>query len=301
VTATPGPGDAGGTAELERRLQEVVAVIERLAALQFDARATVGTAGDIVDAVAAGVNALGEELAASYHEIERRVADRTAELAVVTAELSHRALHDALTGQLNRAAFWDRLSHRLAQAGGDARGLAVLFLDLDDFKSVNDTLGHAAGDQLLVEVARRITAELRPGDTVARVGGDEFLVLLDEVTTPEAALAVAERVNARLREPYRFETQWFRSTCSIGMALGTDRDTTCDALVAAADAAMYDAKRAGGGKCVLHRGSGAPERAPLDEPAAPGTLVEARAAQVGGEGERGQPDVDPDPERPTRL
>jgi diguanylate cyclase (GGDEF)-like protein len=258
VTPTPSPRDAEEAPDLERRLQEVVAVIERLAALQFDARATVGPDGNIVDAVAAGVNALGEELAASYHEIERRVADRTAELAVATAELSHRALHDALTGQLNRAAFWDRLGHRLAQAGCDARGLAVLFLDLDDFKLVNDTLGHAAGDELLVEVARRIKSELRPGDTVARVGGDEFLVLLDEVTTPEAALAVAERVNARLREPYRFETQWFRATCSIGMALGTDRDTTCDALVAAADAAMYDAKRAGGGKCVLYRGPGAP-------------------------------------------
>lgn len=301
MTTAPAPRDAEGVPDLECRLQEVVAVIERLAALQFEVRATVGPDGDVVDAVAAGVNALGEELAAYHHEIERRVADRTAELAVATAELSHRALHDALTGQLNRAAFWDRLGHRLDQMGGDARGLAVLFLDLDDFKSVNDTLGHAAGDQLLVEVARRIKAELRPGDTVARVGGDEFLVLLDDVTTAEAALAVAERVNARLREPYRFETQWFRATSSIGMALGSDPDTTCDALVAAADAAMYDAKRAGGGKCVLYRGSGAPERAPLDEPVAPGTLVDAHAEQVGGEGERGRPDPDPDSERPTRL
>lgn len=242
--------------ELERRLEEVVSVIQEFAALRFEARATVGHAGDIVDAVAAGVNSLGEELEASYEEIERRIADRTAELATATRELSRRALHDDLTGLANRAAFWDRLAHRLRAADRRGTRLAVLFLDLDDFKTVNDTLGHAAGDQLLVAMAQRITSELRAGDTAARVGGDEFLVLLDEVTTGDAALAVARRLNDRLRAPYDLGTRQHTATSSIGVAMGSDTLATTDAIVAAADAAMYDAKRSGGATCVLYR----PER-----------------------------------------
>ncbi|WP_149205421.1 GGDEF domain-containing protein [Actinotalea subterranea] len=252
MTTTPVAPDAGGIPDLERRLDEVVSVIQELAALRFDARATVGPAGDIVDAVAAGVNSLGEELEASYQEIERRVADRTAELAIATRELSHRALHDDLTGLANRAAFWDRLGHRLSLAGRRSCGFAVMFLDLDDFKTVNDTLGHAAGDQLLVDVAERIMSELRAGDTAARVGGDEFLVLLDEVATGEAALAVARRVNERLQAPHRFGAHTYTSTSSIGVATTMDGLATSDAIVAAADAAMYDAKRSGRGLCVLY-------------------------------------------------
>jgi diguanylate cyclase (GGDEF)-like protein len=246
------PPDADGASELERRLEEVVSVIQEFAAMRFDARATVGPAGDIVDAVAAGVNSLGEELEASYQEIERRVADRTAELAIATRELSRRALHDDLTGLANRAAFWDRLAHRLDVADRRGTGLAVMFLDLDDFKTVNDTLGHAAGDQLLVDMAGRITGELRSGDTAARVGGDEFLVLLDEVATGEAALAVAHRVGDRLRAPYDFGAHRYTATSSIGVAMVSDALVTSDAIVAAADAAMYDAKRRGPGSCVLY-------------------------------------------------
>lgn len=252
MTTAALPPDADGAPALERRLEEVVSVIQELAALRFDARATVGTAGDIVDAVAAGVNSLGEELEASYQELERRVADRTAELAIATRELSRRALHDDLTGLANRASFWDRLAHRLDVADRRESGLAVLFLDLDDFKTVNDTLGHAAGDQLLVDIAGRVTAELRAGDTAARVGGDEFLVLLDEVATGEAALAVAQRVNDRLRAPYEFGVHRYTATSSIGVAMGCDALATSDALIAAADAAMYDAKRSGRGRCVLY-------------------------------------------------
>lgn len=252
MTTAPVPRDAENYPDLERRLQEVVVVIEELAALRFDARASVGPAGDIVDAVAAGVNALGEELEASYREIERRVADRTAELAIATRELSRRALHDALTGLVNRAAFWDRLGHRLTQTDRRATAFAVLFLDLDDFKTVNDTLGHAAGDQLLVDVARRITGELRAGDTAARVGGDEFLVLLDDVASGEAAMAVAHRVNARLQAPCEFGGDRYTATSSIGVAMCSERLATADAIVAAADAAMYDAKRNGRGLCVLY-------------------------------------------------
>lgn len=251
------PPAPSGDPDMERRLEEVVEVIQQLAALNFEARATVGTAGDFVDAVAAGVNSLGEELQASYDELEHRVADRTAELARASEELSRRALHDDLTGLANRTAFWERLSHRMSVMDQRRTGFAILFLDLDDFKEVNDSLGHAAGDQLLVETARRITDELRSGDVAARVGGDEFVVLLDEVGEGEHALAVARRVGERVRAPQEIEGRRHVTTTSIGVAVGRPGGlSTPDAIVAAADAAMYEAKRAGRGLSVLYQ----PER-----------------------------------------
>jgi diguanylate cyclase (GGDEF)-like protein len=261
VTTTPAPHGAADAPDLELRLEEIVSVIQELAALRFGARAPVGHAGDIVDAVAAGVNALGEELEASFEEVERRVADRTAELAVATRELRHRALHDDLTGLPNRTLFWDRLAHRLSRAERDATAFAVLFLDLDDFKTVNDTLGHSAGDQLLVDVARRIEAGLRAGDTAARVGGDEFVVLLDDVAAGNAALTVALRITEALRAPFELGARRYAVTSSIGVAVGPGDFTTADAVVAAADAAMYDAKRRGRGLCVLHGQDGADQAA----------------------------------------
>ena len=237
----------------ERRLEDVVTTIQEFAALRFEARAPVGPDGDIVDAVAAGVNFLGEELDASFSEIERRVTDRTAELSIATQELSRQALHDELTGLPNRALFWEHLSHRLELADRRKTGFAVLFLDVDDFKAVNDTLGHAAGDQLLTDVASRLRSSLRSGDTAARVGGDEFVVLVDRVATKEAALVVAERLNEALRAPYDIGPDRRIATTSIGVAVGPSKLMTADDVVAAADAAMYDAKRRGGGRCVLYR------------------------------------------------
>jgi diguanylate cyclase (GGDEF)-like protein len=239
--------------DVETRLEEVVCTIQEFAALRFDARAPVGPEGDVVDAVAAGVNYLGEELDASFREIERRVADRTAELSIATQELSRRALHDELTGLPNRALFWEHLSLRLKLAERRQTGFAVLFLDVDDFKAVNDTLGHAVGDQILTGVASRLRAALRAGDTAARVGGDEFVVLFDDVATTEAALVVAGRLNEALRVEYEIGAERRVVTASIGVAVGPDGLRTVDAVVAAADAAMYDAKQRGGGRCVLFR------------------------------------------------
>ena len=149
----PEPPPGGADAQIrgfERRLEEVVTTIVEFAALRFEARAPIGPDGDVVDAVAAGVNYLGEELEASFSEIERRVIDRTAELAIATEKLALQALHDELTGLPNRALFWEHLSHRVTVADRRQTGFAVLFLDVDDFKAVNDTLGHAAGDRLLI-------------------------------------------------------------------------------------------------------------------------------------------------------
>jgi len=254
VEPGPPPAPVGRPDQgVEGRLEDIVRTIEEFASLQFGARALIGPEGDIVDAVAAGVNFLGEELEASFGEIERRVADRTAELAIATRELGRRALHDELTGLPNRALFWEYLSHRVGLADRRKTGFAVLFLDIDNFKVVNDTLGHAAGDQLLVDVASRLRAALRAGDTAARVGGDEFVVLLDDVATKEAALVVAERLSEALRAPYEIGTDRRIATASIGVAVGPDGLGTADAVVAAADTAMYDAKRRGGGRCVLYR------------------------------------------------
>jgi len=255
VTVPPGPPTDRDDVQMrgvERRLEDIVSTIQEFAGLRFGARAQIGLDGDIVDAVAAGVNFLGEELEASFSEIERRVADRTAELAIATEELSHRALHDQLTGLPNRTLFWDRLSHRLSLADRRQTGFAVLFLDLDNFKVVNDTLGHAAGDRLLVDVAWRIRAVLRAGDTAARVGGDEFVVLLDEVATSEAALVIAHRLSDALRAPYEIGADRRIAMASIGVVVGPESFGTADAVVAAADAAMYDAKRRGRGRCVVY-------------------------------------------------
>ncbi|MFZ1785172.1 MAG: GGDEF domain-containing protein [Ferruginibacter sp.] len=246
------------------RLEDIVSTIQEFAALRFRARAQIGQDGDIVDAIAAGVNFLGEELEASFIEMERRVADRTAELAMATEELRHQALHDKLTGLPNRALFWERLSHRMSMAARRPTGFAVLFLDLDDFKTVNDTLGHAAGDQLLVDVAAQLRAELRAGDTAARVGGDEFIVLLDEVVSAESALIIAHRLAEALRTRLEVGADQRITMASIGLAMGPGDFVTADAMVAAADTAMYDAKRDGPGRCVMyskrHETAGVPSR-----------------------------------------
>jgi len=249
---TPSDRDDANPHDIERRLEDVVRVILEFAALRFDARAQLSRDGDVVDAVAAGVNFLGEELEAVYEELENRVADRTAELIRATEALTYRALHDQLTGLANRTLFWDRLSHRLKQAGRRPTGFAVLFVDLDNFKAVNDTLGHAAGDRLLVAAAERIRAELREGDTACRLGGDEFVVLLDAVPSAREALTIARRLGETLRAPYEIGREGWTAMASIGVAFGPASFETADAAVAAADAAMYDAKRSGPGGCVAY-------------------------------------------------
>lgn len=278
-----------------------MSTIQEFAALRFDARAPIGPDGDVVDAVAAGVNFLGEELDASFREMGRRVADRTAELTITTQALTRRTLHDELTGLPNRALFWEHLSHRLAVVDRRETGFAVLFLDVDDFKGVNDTLGHAAGDRLLVEVASRLRAALRAGDTAARLGGDEFVVLLDDVATQEAALVVTERLCAALCAPYEIGTDRRIVTASIGVALGVQGFRTADEVVAAADRAMYEAKRRGGGQCALY-GRDLHQQRAVDQPAS--CSVERRSpATPDGRSGRGpeSPNDQQQPSRPGRT
>ncbi len=133
-------------------------------------------------------------------------------------ELKHQAFHDALSGLANRALFRDRLEHAVERAARSKASLAVLFLDLDDFKLINDSLGHAAGDSLLVETGRRLSASLRGGDTAARFGGDEFAVLMEEIVNAEEACEVADRILTALREPMTILDRDIQLRASIGIA-----------------------------------------------------------------------------------
>jgi diguanylate cyclase (GGDEF)-like protein/PAS domain S-box-containing protein len=159
--------------------------------------------------------------------------------------LEHEALHDTLTGLPNRALFIDRLDQTLQRGAREASaGCALLFLDLDGFKQVNDTHSHAVGDELLIAFATRIAGELRPGDTVARLGGDEFTVLLEGITQAPEATLIAERILESTQAPFLIEGNELHIGASIGISLSADGISSAD-LISAADVAMYDAKQGG--------------------------------------------------------
>jgi diguanylate cyclase (GGDEF)-like protein len=160
-------------------------------------------------------------------------------------QLTKQAFRDSLTGLPNRALFMDRLSHGLTGAKRRHEHLAVLFLDLDRFKVINDTLGHTVGDQLLVEVSDRLGSSLRPGDTVARLGGDEFGILLEDVADAETAEAVALRIEEELAKPLHFEGREIFVSASIGIALSSARLGMPEEILRDADLAMYHAKSKG--------------------------------------------------------
>jgi diguanylate cyclase (GGDEF)-like protein/PAS domain S-box-containing protein len=158
------------------------------------------------------------------------------------AQLAHQALHDPLTGLPNRVMLTDRLEQALARVRRHDRMFGVLFIDLDRFKTVNDTLGHTTGDRLLVEAAARIKSAVREIDTVARIGGDEFVGLFEDIGGVHHATEVAERVLAAFRVPFRFGDDKIQVSASVGIALYSDGTETADAVLANADRAMYRAK-----------------------------------------------------------
>jgi len=160
----------------------------------------------------------------------------------------HRSLHDPLTGLPNRTLFTERLEHAVARTGRSAEILAVLFVDLDRFKSINDRYGHHVGDQLLIDVATRISHVVRPGDTVARLAGDEFVVLCEDLGEPGQAEFVAERIVAKLGEPMHFNGHQLEVTASVGLAFSGPGVELPQSLLQDADFAMYQVKRAGGAR-----------------------------------------------------
>ena len=158
------------------------------------------------------------------------------------AQLAYQATHDPLTGLPNRVMLTDRLDGALARVRRQDRMCAVLYVDLDRFKAVNDTLGHAVGDQLLVEAAVRIQAAVRETDTVARLGGDEFVVLCEDIEGIHHATHFAQRIIAALQIPFRFGDDDPHVSATIGIAFSVDGTETADAMLANADIAMYRAK-----------------------------------------------------------
>ena len=193
--------------------------------------------------------------------------------------LVHQAFHDPLTGLPNRALLTSRLRHQLAQnarlpgserrercTGEDMMGCtAVLFLDMDNFKVVNDSLGHAAGDAMLVEIAARLERCLRQGDTAARFGGDEFVIMIDDVENPRYATQIAQRVVDALQAPFDIGGQKVYSSPSIGIAFAGRGTETPDELLRDADTAMYDAKKRGKACfCVFHNSLSQAARARLE-------------------------------------
>jgi diguanylate cyclase (GGDEF)-like protein len=154
---------------------------------------------------------------------------------------------------LNRALFHDRLQNALALARRNRGRLALLFIDLDLFKSVNDTFGHAAGDVLLQEVGRRLRTCVRESDTVARLGGDEFLVLLTGMAYPKRTVAVAGKIRACLAQPFAVGEACVAVSPSIGIAAYPEHASDHETLIRYADEAMYEAKRRGGNRVQLAR------------------------------------------------
>lgn len=230
----------------------------RLSGRPFDLAHNSGRSVWLVDDITARREA-AEAVARARDELELRVQERTAELAganallqaeiverrQVEARVHHMAYHDSLTGLPNRALLSDRLDRAMLAAQRFDRKLAVMFIDLDRFKTINDSLGHMTGDQLLKEVASRLCRAVRASDTVARLGGDEFVVLVPGIRLPDEAGQVAEKIIEALSEGFPLEGRNLHITPSIGISMYPDDGGDVEALMRNADSAMYHAKASG--------------------------------------------------------
>lgn len=243
-----------GRAVLERRLivaercnqptREADPQLDLEAGLTAAMAAPVHEKGHIVGCLSVGSLRPGRTYSATEQEMLLAFAEHVS-LALTdarTVEAMHEALHDALTGLANRALFLDRLENALQRSRRAGTQLSVLFIDLDRFKMVNDSRGHAAGDQILVAVARRLQATLRLVDTAARLGGDEFVVLIEDHTGPGSVRAVAEGIYEALRKPFMVGTREMFVSASIGIAHAGPETQDAEELLLQADLAMYRAK-----------------------------------------------------------
>jgi diguanylate cyclase (GGDEF)-like protein len=192
-------------------------------------------------------------LAVAYQKILLAENRRLNAIRLRAVQAEHRAYHDALTGLPNRYLLFDRLEVALARARRAGGRLAVLFLDLDRFKVVNDTLGHSVGDRLLREVAERLSRHVRKGDTLARLGGDEFTLLLETAPHPEDAVKVARNLREVLREPFALDGRDLYVTTSTGIALHPEDGADVESLLKGSDVAMYRAKQQGGDGFQLYQ------------------------------------------------
>jgi len=214
--------------------------------------------GVMVSWLADGRKRAEERLQKRNEYLELQVAQRKE----LERQLVHKATHDHLTDLHNQASFYEHLSGALSRARRRGPEIAVMFVDLDDFKPINDSLGHQAGDGVLREVAERLKGSLREADVPARYGGDEFVVLLEDVANPSEALKVAERFHKTLSVPFEVEGggHWMYTSASIGIAVGAKEQP--QRLVKVADEAAYRAKRLGKARSVVYSADSASGGAP---------------------------------------
>lgn len=219
------------------------------AVVHLDRDDELGTLAKTFNDMAANLQASHGELEELNRTLEQKVHDRTEMLNQARKKAEYDALHDRLSGLPNRAVLGESIERLIRRCGREHRlRFAILFIDLDRFKSINDSLGHAAGDQIIREMAARITSSIRPGDIAVRVSGDEFAVLLDPVESEREALGVADRLHGSLAPPFEIMGTIFHGSFSIGIALGSWRTSSAEEILKEADAAMYQAKSAGRGR-----------------------------------------------------
>jgi len=197
------------------------------------------------------VNVLWSARWSEAHQVRIAVAHDITERKRMEALLLYAAGHDDLTGLPNRTLLLDRLQAALTLAEREKAGLSVLFIDIDGFKDINDSHGHGIGDKLLQKIAKRLRACVRKSDTVGRLGGDEFLVVLNKTSVVESVAAVAEKICAELAKVFMVDGSIFQVSSSIGIARYPENGKEPLALMRSADQAMYEAKKHGGDKVVL--------------------------------------------------
>lgn len=236
-------------ADNDPRLSQLLEGIVRLASGDLSSRIEVSPARDELDAIIMGTNLLAEDLQIIYEELEQRVQVRTQLLHEAHLEMQKMAMQDPLTGLANRSALIEALRSALDGEAAPGEGPVILLMDLDAFKSINDSMGHTAGDQVLITVGERIRGAVRAGDVVARLGGDEFAIVMP-AATPDQASIVGHRILAALKDPIELPGRSVRCGASIGLSAGSAGQTPEDMLMEA-DVAMYASKAEGQNR--LHR------------------------------------------------
>ncbi len=235
-------------------VRRLTAVTRQLAGGNRSARAPRGGSAEI-DALAESVNAMADQVVAAETELRAHQAELEQHVAERTRQLHHLAHHDPLTQLPNRRQLSARLGGALSRAGSTGQQLALLFVDLDNFKSINDTLGHNFGDRVLQLVAERLRTAAGPRSLLARLGGDEFTVLIEDVKSHEEVLERANEIVTALQQPLSIKGRVLSTSASVGASLYPEHASDADALLRAADVALFRAKELGRNRCALYRPS----------------------------------------------